>query len=77
MSTRKEAAFLCQINQAVSCHMHYEGEGMTFNEWIETQFNSGRIDREEFSKDLAKLREEVEVSIEFTKAVNEEFWNIL
>ena len=50
---------------------------MTFNEWLEKQFNSGRIDREEFNEDLDKLREEVEVSIEFTKAVNEEFWNIL
>ena len=50
---------------------------MTFNEYLEKQFNSGRIDREEFNEDLDKLREEVEVSIEFTKAVNEEFWNIL
>ena len=33
---------------------------MTFNDWIETQFNSGRIDREEFNRDLDKLREEVE-----------------
>ena len=52
---------------------------MTFNEWLEKQFNSGRIDREEFNEDLDKLREEVEIKIDplFTKAVNEEFWNIL
>ena len=33
---------------------------MTFNEYLEKQFTSGRIDREEFNEGLDKLREEVE-----------------
>lgn len=50
---------------------------MTFNDYLEAQFQSGRIDRGEFERGLQKAREAVDIDPEFTRVVNEEFWNIL
>ena len=50
---------------------------MTFREWLEMQYKSGRLNQEEVDADVDRLRTHVELESDFREAINEEFWNLL
>ena len=50
---------------------------MTFKEWLETQYKTGRLNQEEVEAEFNKLRTQVKLDSDFREAINGEFWNIL
>lgn len=52
---------------------------MLFRDWLEAQYKSGRLYRNEIEKEVDKLRKEIDKGIEpkFMEVINEEFWNLL
>lgn len=53
---------------------------MTFKDWLETQYKSGRLDQKEIEQAVDELREKIDgvvIEPKFKQAINKEFWNIL